>query len=209
VSAQAELDSLKSKLDAEMNTAKGSIVQAAQIARRQVTEIEQALERQKARVLELSQQRGDLAVLTREVESARGAYDSSLQRHTQVRLESRLDQTDIAVLNAAIPPLVPTFPKIPLNIVLSVFVGLMLGVGAALLLEMMNRRVRSRDDLSYAAGVPVLAEISRISTRKDKREAAKAEASAKAADKKTKAAVLKASETAKKNVAQAARSRAA
>ncbi len=100
----------------------------------------------------LSQERGKLAVLTRDVESARGAYDSSLQRHTQVRLESRLDQTDIAVLNAAIPPLVPTFPKIPLNIVLSVFIGLMLGVGMALLMEMMNRRVRSRDDLTYAAG---------------------------------------------------------
>jgi succinoglycan biosynthesis transport protein ExoP len=186
LSAEAELESLKSKLDAELNTAKGSIVQAAQIARRQVTEIEQALDRQKARVLALSQERDKLAVLTREVESARSAYDSSLQRHTQVRLESRLDQTDIAVLNAAIPPLVPTFPKIPLNIVLSVFIGLLLGAGAALLMEMMNRRVRSRDDLSYAADVPVLAEIARISTRKDKREAAKAESAAKTAALKTK-----------------------
>jgi polysaccharide biosynthesis transport protein len=175
VSAAAELESIKSKLDAELNTAKGAIVQAAQIARRQVGEIQQALDRQKARVLELSQERDKLSVLTRDVESARSAYDSSLQRHTQVRLESRLDQTDIAVLNAAIPPLLPTFPKIPLNIVLSVLVGAMLGVGAALLMEMMNRRVRSRDDLAYAAEVPVLAEIARISTRKDKREAAKAE----------------------------------
>jgi chain length determinant protein EpsF len=175
VSAAAELESIKSKLDAELNTAKGAIVQAAQIARRQVSEIQQALDRQKARVLELSQERDKLSVLTRDVESARSAYDSSLQRHTQVRLESRLDQTDIAVLNAAIPPLVPTFPKIPLNIALSVLVGAMLGIGAALLMEMMNRRVRSRDDLAYAAEVPVLAEIARISTRKDKREAAKAE----------------------------------
>ena len=201
LSAAAELESLKSKLDAELNTARGSISQAAQIARRQVSEIEQALDRQKSRVLELSQQRDKLAVLTREVESARSAYDSSLQRHTQVRLESRLDQTDIAVLNAAIPPLVPTFPKIPLNVVLSILVGLMLGVGAALLLEMMNRRVRSRDDLSYAAGVPVLVEIGRISTRKDKREAAKAVA----AEKKAKVAALKANNKA----SAAARSRAA
>ncbi len=152
-----------SKLAAELNTAKGSIVQTAQIARRQVSELEQALNRQKARVLALSQERDKLAVLTRDVESARSAYDAALQRHTHVRLESRLDQTDIAVLNAAIPPLVPVFPKIPLNIVLSVFIGVMFGVGAALLLELMNRRIRSRDDLSYAAGIPVLAEISRIS----------------------------------------------
>jgi chain length determinant protein EpsF len=178
-SAAAELESLKSKLAAELETATGSIVQSAQIARRQVSELEQALERQKARVLELSQQRDKLAVLTREVESARSAYDAALQRHTHVRLESRMDQTDIAVLNPAIPPLLPSFPKIPLNVVLSVIAGLLFGVGAALLLEMMNRRVRSRDDLAYAAGIPVLAEIPRVSTRKDKREAAKAEAIAK------------------------------
>jgi polysaccharide biosynthesis transport protein len=180
-SAAAELEALKSKLAMELNTAKGSIVQTAQIARRQVNEIEQSLERQKARVLELSQQRDNLAVLTREVESARTAYDAALQRHTHVRLESRLDQTDIAVLNPAIPPLVPVFPKIPLNLMLSVFVGAMLGIGAALLLELMNRRIRSRDDLAYAADIPVLAEIARISTRKDKREAkATAAAAAKA-----------------------------
>ena len=74
---------------------------------------------------------------------------------------------------------------------------------------MINRRVRSRDDLSYAAGVPVLAEIGRVSTRKDKREAARAEATAKAAEKKTKAAVLKATSAAKKNIEQAAKSKAA
>ncbi|MEJ0039316.1 MAG: chain length determinant protein EpsF [Gammaproteobacteria bacterium] len=209
LSAAAELESLESKLEAELTTAKGSIVQAAQIARRQVTELQQALDRQKARVLELSQQRDKLSVLTRDVESARGAYDSSLQRHTQVRLESRQDQTDIAVLNGAIPPLVPTFPKIPLNIVLSVFVGLLLGAGAALLMEMMNRRVRSRDDLAYAAGVPVLAEIARVSTRKDKREAAKADATVKAVEKKAKTAALKASNAANKNTGQTASSRAA
>jgi succinoglycan biosynthesis transport protein ExoP len=183
-SAAAELESLKSKLAAELETARGSIVQSAQIARRQVSELDQALERQKARVLELSQQRDKLSVLTREMESARSAYDAALQRHTHVRLESRLDQTDIAVLNPAIPPLVPSFPKSPLNIVLSVMAGLLFGIGAALLLEMMNRRVRSRDDLAYAAGIPVLAEISRVSTRKDKREAAKAAALAKATKKK-------------------------
>ncbi len=189
-SAAAELESLKQKLEIELTTAQGSIVQSAQIARRQVGEIEQALERQKARALELSQERDKLAVLTRDVESARAAYDTALQRHSSVKLESRLDQTDIAVLNPAIAPLEPVFPKIPLNVVLSVVVGLMLGCGLAVLLEMMNRRVRSRDDLAYVAGIPVLAEIARIGSRRRKREepvsdeaAAKAAALATAAQK--------------------------
>jgi succinoglycan biosynthesis transport protein ExoP len=181
--AAAELESLKSKLAIELKTAKGSIVQTAQIARRQVNEIEQALERQKARVLELSRKRDTLSVLTHDVESARTAYDAAMQRHTHVRLESRLDQTDIAVLNPAIPPLLPVFPKIPLNIVLSVLIGAMLGCGFALLLEMMNRRVRVRDDLAYALGIPVLSEVPRMGSRRLHRAAADTPAAKKAAAK--------------------------
>ena len=180
-SAVAELDSLKAKLAIELKTAKGSITQSAQIARRQVNEIEQSLDRQKARTLELSQQRDQLAVLTRDVESARAAYDAAMQRHTHVRLESRLDQTDIAVLNPAIPPLLPVFPRIPLNIALALIVGTMLGCGFAILLEMMNRRVRVRDDLAYAAGIPVLAEIGRMGSRRLHRAAADMPAAKKAA----------------------------
>jgi chain length determinant protein EpsF len=180
-SAAAELASLKDKLAAELKTAKGSIVQSAQIARRQVNELEQALERQKARVLALSRKRDTLSVLTHDVESARTAYDAAMQRHTHVRLESRLDQTDIAVLNPAIPPLLPVFPKIPLNVVLSVLIGTMLGCGFALLLEMMNRRVRVRDDLTYALGIPVLSEVSRMGSRRLHRAAADMPAAKKAA----------------------------
>jgi succinoglycan biosynthesis transport protein ExoP len=42
---------------------------------------------------------------------------------------------------------------------LSIFFGTMLGVGFGLLVEMMNRRVRSLDDLSDLLEVPVFAII--------------------------------------------------
>jgi len=162
LSAAAEVDSLKAKLLRELNTAKGSIVQTAQMARRQASEQQQALDRQKKRVLELGRQRDKLAVLTRDVESAKAAYDAALQRTTHVRLESQLNQTEIAVLNPAIPPLLPVFPKLPLNAVLAVVLGLMLGTGLALLIEALNRRVRCEEDLVDSVHIPVLAELGRL-----------------------------------------------
>jgi chain length determinant protein EpsF len=162
LSAAAEADALKNKFLHELGTAKGSIVQSAQIARRQVAEVQQALDRQKQHVLGLSHQREKLAVLTRDVESAKAAYDGALQRTTNVRLESRLNQTEIAILNPAIPPLLPVFPKLTLNAAISVVLGSMLGIGLALVLEALNRRVRSEDDLSQLAGVTVLADLGRL-----------------------------------------------
>ncbi len=161
VSAAAERDSLRAKLDAELATARGSIDQASEIASRQVAKLQEAVEEQKARVLELNQARDTLAVLTRDVESARAAYDAASQRKSQVRLESEINQTDIAVLNPAVPPVRPSFPLLTLNLMLAGVLGTLLGVGIALLAEAADRRVRLREDLAELAGVPVLAVLQR------------------------------------------------
>jgi chain length determinant protein EpsF len=168
VSAEAERNSLRLKLSSEIETARGSINQTAQIASRQVERLEAALEQQKARVLDLNEQRDTLAVLSRDVDSARAAYDAVMDRKTHVRLEGEVNQTDIAVLNPAVPPLRPTFPLLGLNLLLAGVLGIFLGCGMALLAETANRRVRSRDDLAEIGRVPVLAEIKRM-TRRDRR----------------------------------------
>jgi uncharacterized protein involved in exopolysaccharide biosynthesis len=157
VSAVAERDSLRDKLTAELATARGGIDQAAQIANRQVGALQEAVERQKSRVLELNQQRDTLAVLTRDVDSARAAYDAAMQRKAHVRLESEVNQTDIAVLNPAVPPLLPAFPLLKLNLALACVLGSLLGIGTALLAEIADRRLRMRGDLTDLAGVPLLA----------------------------------------------------
>jgi succinoglycan biosynthesis transport protein ExoP len=46
-----------------------------------------------------------------------------------------------------------------LNILVSIFLGTLLGVGMALMLELINRRVRSPDDLVEALDLPVLGSI--------------------------------------------------
>ena len=46
-----------------------------------------------------------------------------------------------------------------LNTVLAVFLGGLLGLGAALLLELMDQRVRGEEDLAQITGMPVLGVI--------------------------------------------------
>jgi chain length determinant protein EpsF len=169
VSAEAERNSLRVKLAAEIETARGAINQTAQIASRQVATLQNAAEQQKARVLELNEERDTLAVLSRDVDSARAAYDAVMDRKTHVRLEGEVNQTDIAVLNPAVPPLRPAFPLLGLNLLLACVLGTFLGCGAALLAETSSRRVRSRDDLAELARVPVLAEVKRMTRRELRR----------------------------------------
>ena len=59
-------------------------------------------------------------------------------------------------MTQALPPATPAAPRVVLNIALSVFVGALLAVGTALLLELANRRVRAPDDIVTSLGLPVL-----------------------------------------------------
>ena len=156
-SAQAELNKLKSQLQEAASSASSSVSGSARISRQREAELRAALAAQKARVLELNLSRGELSVLERDVDSAQRALDAASQRFTQTTLEGNVNQTDIAVLNPAIAPQKPASPKVMLNTLLSIFLGTMLGVGFGLLAEMLDRRVRSRDDISELLEVPVFA----------------------------------------------------
>jgi polysaccharide biosynthesis transport protein len=166
VSAAAEVQTLRSKLEAELATVKGSIDQAAQLSRQRAVEGQKALESQKHRILELKQQRDGLDVLSREVENAQHAYDAAMQRTSELSLTSRLDQTNIAILNPATPPLKAAGPKVLRNIVLSILAGMLLAAGTVLALELFDRRVRCSADLmelNEGGALPVLAEIRGLS----------------------------------------------
>jgi chain length determinant protein EpsF len=155
--SQAELEELKSKMNAEISRITSSIGTAGNISKQKGVELIVAVDAQKTRILELKKQRDEISLLVREVETAQRAFDAVGQRTTQSRLESQSVQTNVAVLNQASEPLKASKPKVLLNILLSIFVGTMLGVGAALTLELLHRRIRSPEDLSLALDLPVLA----------------------------------------------------
>jgi len=157
--ASAEVTSLRSKLNLEIGVARGSLVQNATMARRQVGEVQKALEEQKDRIIALKRQQDELTVLRRDVESARTAYDAALQQANQTKLESRVDRTNVAILNTATPPLFPDSPKILLNLVVGLFAGFVLAMGVILTMEVCNRRLRSAEDLADFTDLPVLAEL--------------------------------------------------
>ncbi len=161
VSAAAEVESLRRRLAAELETARGSIEQTAQIATQRAREMEASLEQQKQRILELKRANDEREVLTREVESAQRAYDAATQRASAVRLESQLDQSAVAVLVPATRPLFPARPRVMLNAIAALFFGALFGMALAVMIEWRDRRVRDGADITLATGVVLLAEVPR------------------------------------------------
>ena len=158
---QAEVNTYKTKLATELSTASRGVGATAGAARQRFNELGRAFARQKTKVLELKQQREESSLLTRDLENAQRIYDSALQRYGQSRMEAQSTQTDIAVLNPAVAPTQASKPRVMFNILLSVFFGTLLGVSLGFLIELLDRRVRSGQDIIGGLEIPVLAEVSK------------------------------------------------
>lgn len=171
----AEVEQIKRQLNVELDTLAAGVTNTARVAQAKETELRSAVAAQKARVLALNKEKGqdDLAVLTREVESAQKAYDTAAQRFSEVRLESRISQTNVAILNPAVRPVEPTFPNWPLNLALSAVLGTMLGVTLAFMMEHADRRVRSAEDLAQIPELDVLGVLGDTSSLKRGQEGAR------------------------------------
>ena len=154
--AKASLAELRSRLDAETRKVTGSVTVSANINRQRLAEVQRALQAQRDKVLKMKAVRDEGLVLLRDAENAQRSYDALLQRFTQTSLEGQTTQSNINLLTQATPPLEPSSPRIVLNTLLSIFLGTLLAVGTALLLELKDRRVRNVDDVVEALGLPVL-----------------------------------------------------
>ncbi len=156
VELRANIAELNTRLQTESNRVSGSVGVTNTINKQRESEIRASLDAQRAKVLALKQQRDEASVLMKEVETAQRAYDQVVARASQTNLESQNTQTNISVLTPATEPADHSSPKLLLNTLLSVFLGTLLAVGFALVRELMDRRVRSPQDLVEALGLPVL-----------------------------------------------------
>jgi chain length determinant protein EpsF len=159
MAAKAELDKVRGELNAALGTVSRSVGANAQVLRARESELRQAVADQKAKVLELNRARDELGVLLKDLDSAQRAFDAASQRFSQTRIEAQSEQSDIALLNPAVPPTEPAGPRVLLNTLIGILAGTVLGVGLALLLELLNRPVRSPSDVKDMLGIPVLGTI--------------------------------------------------
>jgi uncharacterized protein involved in exopolysaccharide biosynthesis len=110
---------------------------------------------QRNRVLE---QRGNLAEarqLLNEVSALRAQLARTSERALQLQQEAESTEAGLTRLGSATAPDSPTFPKTLPVLAISIALGLGLGIILALLVELLNRRIRSVDDLMIE-NVPVI-----------------------------------------------------
>jgi succinoglycan biosynthesis transport protein ExoP len=152
----ADIKKQRQKLKDEIIVVATSITNLEAIAQQRENQLREQVAEQKTKLLRFNQGRDEMSVLMKEVEAAQRAYDAASARFTQTTLESQAEQTNIAVLNRAIPPLKHSFPNTFVSMVAGIIVGALLALAMALGLELLDRRVRSPEDLAASLEARVL-----------------------------------------------------
>lgn len=156
VEARANLAELKVRIDVETSKVASSLGIANNINQQRAGEIKAQLEAQRAKVLQMKAVRDEGVVYARDVENAQRMYDVVMQRLNQSQMESLATQSNVSVLSQAVPPMEPTSPRLVLNLMVAVFAGTLLAVAVVVLMEMLDRRVRSAEDVAQAVALPVI-----------------------------------------------------
>ncbi len=156
IEIKANINELRKRMEAETRKITAGVGVSNSINQQRVTELRASLDAQRAKILQMKAVRDDGQVLVRDAENAQRNYDQIVARLNQSSLESQVTQSNVSLLASAVPPTQPSSPRLILNTAVATFVGVLLAVSAALLLELANRKVRSADDVVQAIAVPVL-----------------------------------------------------
>jgi polysaccharide biosynthesis transport protein len=104
-------------------------------------------------------------ILQQEVDTTKALYNNFLEKGSEAKFELAQQQNNMHVVEPARAPRRPTGPNRTLWTMIGLVFSLTLGVGLALMLELLDRSIKSADGLSHRLQLPALAVIPTFSRK--------------------------------------------
>jgi succinoglycan biosynthesis transport protein ExoP len=139
-----------------------------QTALRREQSLAAELARKKEEALNLNSAAVEYNNLRVEVSTRRSLLDELLRRQSETMVASRLESTgnsNVAVIDRALPPLETYRPSLLLNLALGLTLGLGLGIASVFLIEYLDRTIKSPEEADRILGLPLLGTIPDVTDR--------------------------------------------
>jgi capsular exopolysaccharide synthesis family protein len=159
----AKMEQIRRDIAREAHNVVASVDSELEAARNTESGLNAALEELKDQAQDLAEKEIPYNGLAREATNNTKVYEMLLGRSGEADLSRLLRVNNVDVLDAALLPGAPIKPRVSLNLALALVIGLLLGVGLAVVLEFMDRTIKTQDDLE-ALGMPFLGIVPSIDT---------------------------------------------
>jgi capsular exopolysaccharide synthesis family protein len=156
---QAQLKEIEGLMDNEKHNILEALGNDYNASRQREGLLNEALNEQKSEVNVMAQSLVEYNILKREAEANKTMYDGLLTKLKEANISAGLKSSNIRVVDPAMVPSNPSRPAKARNIGLSFLVGLVGGIGLALLREYLDNTVKTPDDIENLARLPALAVV--------------------------------------------------
>src|SRR4030042_1313919 len=161
------INQIKKKIDQETKKVVTSIRKDYDAAVKREGYLKSAFEAQKREALNLNQRSIQYLILKREADTNKELYNGLLQRLKETGVSASLTASNIQILDRAEVPKSPFKPKKRLNIMLSIIVGLLGGIGIAFFPEYLDNTIKPPEDIDKRVFLPSLGLVPHYPDNKD------------------------------------------
>jgi succinoglycan biosynthesis transport protein ExoP len=159
VRLQAQLRELEQSIEREKRGVIARLESDYHEAQQREALLTRTLDQQKVEANLMSERMVQYNILKRDAEANRALYDGLLTKLKEAGVSAALQSSNIRVVDPAMIPAYPSRPAKARNVALAFLVGLVGGVGLALLREYMDNTVKTPDDIETLARLPSLAVV--------------------------------------------------
>lgn len=156
---EAQLKEIAQAIESEKKSIGTQIQAEYQGSRQRELLLKQALDQQKNEAASMADKMVQYNILKRDAEANKQLYDGLLQKLKEAGITAGLRSSNIRVVDPALIPTGPSRPNKSRNITLAVLVGLIGGMGLALLREYLDNTVKNPDDVESLSRLPSLAVV--------------------------------------------------
>lgn len=154
------------ELDGQINTLATNIRESIrgqyQIALNQERSLQRQVDQLVGDVLDIRGRSVNYGILQRDLDTNRALYDTLLQRYREVGVTGGVTANNISIVDRADVPDKPSSPKLLINLAVALLLGGIIGVGAALLMEVLDETLAVPEDVEAKLGLPVLGLIPQL-----------------------------------------------
>ncbi|MEO6193425.1 MAG: polysaccharide biosynthesis tyrosine autokinase [Thermoanaerobaculia bacterium] len=170
VALKAEIEKARQHLNEvvgeQVDKAQNNALAAYQTALRQEQALESDLSALKREAIDQNSAAFEYTNLKVEVQTRRDLMDELLRKQSETEVAVRLQdtrQSNIRIIDKALVPGGPFQPSLRKDVSYGVLLGLLFGIGCAVLIEFLDRTVKTPEEIERKLGLPMLAVIQDLS----------------------------------------------
>jgi len=165
VNLNREIETFQKKINDEMKKYVLEVETEYQAIRAEEKVLNEKLEEIRREIQDFVEKQHQLEQITRGIDDKRDVYSVLLKQKEEARisLAKSEERVSVKVISPPTIPVTPVRPKRKLNILISIFVGLIVSLGTAFLMEMISPTFSTVEEVEKVLNIPVLGSIHEFS----------------------------------------------